>query len=1062
MSPPFPVFVPGGPVSKHPLNDGLLAWWLAAPPRDGAQYLYDLVGASHAGIYNGASWSSATPRPGGCRHISLTAATHRVGAVGAYGRLISSRAAHTSSFWLLVRSFANEPVVYCDGTNTTDFFCELRASGAGIYWGYSGSYRTYSGWSMATNQWYHICLVKTGAGDSGTAYLNGLPMTSYTGTMGNNPTGTQDLWWGNYGSAGLQLDGAVDDMRVYGRALSAAEVSGLYRQSLLGHPETLRYRRERAWLPPPPPPDEPVETAKSLAWSGASLCGPASSLLWKESSGVDRATSAVWFTYQTGILDRLMAHWPLDDVHGADRADSSGRNITLTPTFRPSTNASVDFYIGTSAGNSPFTHGFPGAVARLGKWDRKLTGAEKTSLYNSAAGQFWSAISAGTLGDAKFYYNLDEATGSGAGNDRVDATGRNTPITVVGAPTQVTGPDGTSSAIHFDGSTQRGFHADSADFRTGYYDHTISFFFRMDSASDSSNVDYILGKVTAADAVEWLFYYRHAIGDKKLWHDLGYSSTDPDLWVSRATTYGDVPATTWLHVLFEYDATANTTTLSINGTADSYSPVSLERVSGIATSTYAMQLPDTYVWDGTQTTRAAARSAYRASPGTDVLSGGDVSHCIAGWFKLDSTTHDMHILGKWERVSDKMDWSLRYIAASDLLRFEVSDGGSNYAVTGVSLNDTNTHHVYAEYDADANTISISLDGGALTDSDTVSFTPAATNTNFTIGAFSDGTNVSNGWKQFVGKLAGWSRWKGRVLTSDEKTTLYNGGTYLAYPFPTGTPVFNGPSLRWALAALTGQGPSLLWADLSSVTPSVALPYQSLLLAGEDSSLAWAMSVLAAQSGSLSWLDSAVVNNALSLPYQLSTVAGPSAALRYALSALSSSQGHLAWRDLGLVDLGASLPWAEMNLSGAVGVSTLWDDRTVAVGAPSFVWGLGGATEAFLSLLHADRVLVEDGMALPWQSLQRVEGQAGLDWALRSLVVPEMGARWADRALTEDGVGLVWRSLEKVEGQVTPRWALRSLAAPGVGLRWADLYDVPEQVILNIVRFVSSIRRRVRS
>ena len=102
-------------------------------------------------------------------------------------------------------------------------------------------------------------------------------------------------------------------------------------------------------------------------------------------------------------------------------------------------------------------------------------------------------------------------------------------------------------------------------------------------------------------------------------------------------------------------------------------------------------------------------------------------------------------------------------------------------------NDTTTwHHLVAVFDATAGTISGYLDGSAFTTtgvSSTGSFNSSAYPRTIVGGSY-----MSNNAESIIDEVGFWSR----VLSSGEVTTLYNGGTGLAYPFnTTSIKLFNG-------------------------------------------------------------------------------------------------------------------------------------------------------------------------------------------------------------------------------------------------------------------------------
>jgi hypothetical protein len=72
----LPVFGPDPVNRAHPLNDGLVTWWLTLPPTDGGLRWYDLLGLNHGTLANfgaGFGWRGTT-RPGGFGQLTFDAA----------------------------------------------------------------------------------------------------------------------------------------------------------------------------------------------------------------------------------------------------------------------------------------------------------------------------------------------------------------------------------------------------------------------------------------------------------------------------------------------------------------------------------------------------------------------------------------------------------------------------------------------------------------------------------------------------------------------------------------------------------------------------------------------------------------------------------------------------------------------------------------------------------------------------------------------------------------------------------------------------------------------------
>ena len=79
------------------------------------------------------------------------------------------------------------------------------------------------------NTWYHLALVKGGNGVS--LYVNGAPEAS--GAAGTFPEGAGMRLGADYG-VGRFLNGLVDELALYSRALSPAEVQSIFQRGKAG------------------------------------------------------------------------------------------------------------------------------------------------------------------------------------------------------------------------------------------------------------------------------------------------------------------------------------------------------------------------------------------------------------------------------------------------------------------------------------------------------------------------------------------------------------------------------------------------------------------------------------------------------------------------------------------------------------------------------------------------------------------------------------------------------------------------------------------------------------
>jgi hypothetical protein len=159
------------------------------------------------------------------------------------------------------------------------------------------------------------------------------------------------------------------------------------------------------------------------------------------------------------------------------------------------------------------------------------------------------------------------------------------------------------------------------------------------------------------------------------------------------------------------------------------------------------------------------------------LSMGDIDMSLALWLYPKSVTTVYDILGKWGATEEY----ILIMLSSGALRWYVDQGaGTNPSVTTSATLSVNTwYHIVCYHDAAANQLGIVVNAGT---PDTLSWSQGIYDgtTDFIIGKRSGGSAYCNARVDSVGL------WK-RVLTSQERTDLYNGGAGLEYPFTGSSP-----------------------------------------------------------------------------------------------------------------------------------------------------------------------------------------------------------------------------------------------------------------------------------
>jgi len=140
------------------------------------------------------------------------------------GSRIASNDNHAVSIWFSVSSFANSPVLYSwyESTINDLGFLEFNSTGTQIFWGVrrtiagQPSFRTYTGVNIGTGL-NHLLLQKTGSGDAGNLYLNGVLLSSFSGVLYSTPSQLSTLWLGKYVTGGFGTSGSVYELSMFDR-----------------------------------------------------------------------------------------------------------------------------------------------------------------------------------------------------------------------------------------------------------------------------------------------------------------------------------------------------------------------------------------------------------------------------------------------------------------------------------------------------------------------------------------------------------------------------------------------------------------------------------------------------------------------------------------------------------------------------------------------------------------------------------------------------------------------------------------------------------------------------
>lgn len=142
----------------------------------------------------------------------------------------------TLSAWIFLDSIVAGASIFSNvrsgGALMTGF--EVTAEGTVRFQGgegFSTSNETnFTGGTINTGNWYHIAITRELAGGSSQImkiYLQGNKVAEHDDSL-RNMGGEYELYFGEFRNDFRQLDGKLDDARIYNRALSALEITALY------------------------------------------------------------------------------------------------------------------------------------------------------------------------------------------------------------------------------------------------------------------------------------------------------------------------------------------------------------------------------------------------------------------------------------------------------------------------------------------------------------------------------------------------------------------------------------------------------------------------------------------------------------------------------------------------------------------------------------------------------------------------------------------------------------------------------------------------------------------
>lgn len=229
----------------HPLNRGRISWWLALPGINyGGARWYDLIGSYHGTLTNmaaGASsgWSGTTG-PGGYGSILFDGVDDYV--AGPAPNLAGS---HTLAVWVLQPVTTTGPNVVIDaqsafGSETNQYGFYLIYGVPKVYYGTDQPATA----AIPVGIWSHVAQTYDFATTTLSWYINAAPAGQ---AVASKPVATTTLLQVGARGTSNPTACALNDLSLYNRALSAAEVRELFTVSRRGYPGVLTRFGDGRW-----------------------------------------------------------------------------------------------------------------------------------------------------------------------------------------------------------------------------------------------------------------------------------------------------------------------------------------------------------------------------------------------------------------------------------------------------------------------------------------------------------------------------------------------------------------------------------------------------------------------------------------------------------------------------------------------------------------------------------------------------------------------------------------------------------------------------------------------
>jgi hypothetical protein len=216
----------------HPLNRGLVGWWLALPQWAGGTKWYDLRGKNDGALTNmpASNWTGPRERPGGFGSLDFNGSTNYVN-LGSPA-IFQITGEMTLSAWIRADVVQSSAVISKMAGNRA---WQLGFSSSNLQFAIAPSPTTLLSVPTVDTYSANVWIYVVGVYRPSTAldiYVNGvLNNSNTTGIPASQYEGINNVHIGSRPALDSFFNGLIDDVRIYTRALSTADVAAYYELS---------------------------------------------------------------------------------------------------------------------------------------------------------------------------------------------------------------------------------------------------------------------------------------------------------------------------------------------------------------------------------------------------------------------------------------------------------------------------------------------------------------------------------------------------------------------------------------------------------------------------------------------------------------------------------------------------------------------------------------------------------------------------------------------------------------------------------------------------------------